>query len=67
MKLPRALSGAALAKTLEVLGYRIVRQSGRHMGLTTTEHAEHHLPVPNHDLLRVGSLQSLVTSRRTSQ
>ena len=37
MRLPRDLSGAALAKELEALGYRIVRQTGSHMRLTTTQ------------------------------
>ena len=37
MKLPRDLSGSDLARALQVLGYRVTRQTGSHMRLTTTE------------------------------
>ncbi len=60
MKLPRALSAAALARALALLGYRVVRQSGSHMRLTTTEHGEHHLTIPSHDPLRVGTLSAIL-------
>jgi len=60
MKLPRDLSGPALAKVLEVLGYRIVRQTGSHMRLTTHERGEHHLTIPNHDPLRLGTLSGVL-------
>ncbi len=46
MRLPRDLSGDDLAKTLKVLGYRVARQSGSHMRLTTLEHGEHHMISP---------------------
>ena len=47
MRLPRDLSGDDLAKTLKVLGYRVVRQTGSHMRLTTLEHGEHHMSFPH--------------------
>jgi predicted RNA binding protein YcfA (HicA-like mRNA interferase family) len=37
MKLPRDLSGEALAKALERLGYTVDRQTGSHIRLTTQE------------------------------
>lgn len=35
MRLPRDLSGEALAQRLRALGYRVTRQSGSHLRLTT--------------------------------
>lgn len=60
MKLPRDLAGAELAKALQVLGYRVTRQTGSHMRLITTEHGEHHVTVPAHGTLRVGTLAGVL-------
>ena len=61
MRLPRDVSGTDLAKALKVFGYRISRQSGSHLRLTTSQHGEHHLTIPNHDALRVGTLAGILT------
>jgi predicted RNA binding protein YcfA (HicA-like mRNA interferase family) len=37
MRLPRDLTGKKFAKMVEVLGYRIERQTGSHIRLTTTK------------------------------
>ncbi len=60
MKVPRDLSGRELAKALQVLGYRITRQTGSHIRLTTSERGEHHVTVPDHDPLRVGTLAGIL-------
>jgi predicted RNA binding protein YcfA (HicA-like mRNA interferase family) len=60
MRLPRDLSGAELAKRLERYGYRITRQTGSHMRLTTLTSGEHHITVPQHGDLRVGTLNSIL-------
>lgn len=60
MKLPRDLSGRGLAKALQVLGYRVTRQAGSHLRITTTTHGEHHVTVPDHDPLRVGTLGGIL-------
>jgi predicted RNA binding protein YcfA (HicA-like mRNA interferase family) len=60
VKLPRDLSGSDLARALQVLGYRVTRQTGSHMRLTTTERGEHHVTVPAHDALRVGTLAGIL-------
>ncbi|TKB54619.1 MAG: type II toxin-antitoxin system HicA family toxin [Nitrospira sp.] len=52
MRLPRDLSGSDLAQSLRKLGYSITRQTGSHLRLTTHEHGEHHLTIPQHDPLR---------------
>jgi predicted RNA binding protein YcfA (HicA-like mRNA interferase family) len=60
VRLPRDLSGRALAKALEVLGYEITRQTGSHLRLTTQEHGEHHVTIPDHKTLRVGTLAGIL-------
>jgi predicted RNA binding protein YcfA (HicA-like mRNA interferase family) len=60
MKLPRDLSGPRLAKSLEVLGYETTRQSGSHVRVTTIQNGEHHLTIPNHETLRVGTLAGIL-------
>ncbi len=59
MKLPRDVSGDDLAKALKKLGYEVTRQTGSHLRLTTTEGGQHHVTVPRHDPLRVGTLASM--------
>lgn len=60
MKLPRDLSGRNLAHALRVFGYAISRESGSHLRLTTTEHGEHHLTIPDHKSLRIGTLAAIL-------
>lgn len=60
MKLPRDLSGDGLAKALRAVGYKETRQTGSHMRLTTTENGEHHVTIPRHNPLRVGTLAAIL-------
>ena len=61
MKLPRSLSGAELTSALRRFGYRDVRQSGSHLRLSCeTPHGTHHLTIPLHDSLRVGTLAAIM-------
>ncbi len=60
MKLPRDITGLELAKTLDVLGYRITRQTGSHIRLTTQRPGEHHLTIPAHDPLNIGTLAAIL-------
>jgi predicted RNA binding protein YcfA (HicA-like mRNA interferase family) len=62
MKIPRSLSGLALAKKLEKLGYTTTRQSGSHIRLTTQLSGEHHITIPKHDPLKVGTLSSILSA-----
>jgi predicted RNA binding protein YcfA (HicA-like mRNA interferase family) len=55
MKLPRDLSGAELAKAPVKVGYRVTRQSGSHMRLSADLPAQHHITIPAHDPLKVGT------------
>lgn len=59
-KLPRDLSGAELIKRLEAFGYQVSRQTGSHIRLSKASDPVHHVTVPNHDPLRVGTLSSIL-------
>ena len=60
MKLPRDLSGLKLAKALARLGYEIDHQTGSHIRLMTQRVGEHHLTIPAHDPLKVGTLNAIL-------
>lgn len=60
MKLPRNISGNQLIKALEQLGYRVVRQTGSHVRLECAIPEKHHLTIPAHDPLRVGTLAAIL-------
>lgn len=60
MKMPRNLSGAQLIKALEYIGYQTTRQTGSHVRLTCPHPKEHHLTVPLHDPLRIGTLAAIL-------
>jgi predicted RNA binding protein YcfA (HicA-like mRNA interferase family) len=61
MKLPRDMGGQELAALLSRYGYKITRQTGSHMRLTSTSKGvEHHITVPEHKPLRVGTLSSIL-------
>ena len=60
MKLPRDLSGEELAKLLRKYGYKITRQTGSHMRLTTHMNGEHHITIPRHKPLKPGTLNSIL-------
>lgn len=61
MKLPRDVSGIQLIKALERLDYRVIRQTGSHVCLVCVACEEHHLTVPLHDPLRIGTLAAILT------
>lgn len=60
MKLPRDLDGDELARLLKPFGYEITRQVGSHMRLTTLQAGEHHVTIPRHTPLRVGTLNNIL-------
>jgi hypothetical protein len=57
MKLPRDLSGGELAKALSWLGSGVVRQSG----LTRGAPEQHHITIPAHDPLKLGTLAAILS------
>ena len=60
MKLPRDVSGPALAQALKAYGYAVTRQTGSHLRLTTQERGEHHITIPRHAPLRLGTLAAIL-------
>ena len=60
MKMPRDLTGDELAKSLGRFGYAITRQTGSHMRLTTQHRGEHHITVPRHNPLKIGTLSAIL-------
>lgn len=60
MKLPRDVAGAGLAKALSRIGYRVSRQTGSHIRLTIDSPAQHHVTIPAHDPLKVGTLAAIL-------
>ena len=63
MRVPRDLSGADLIKGLECFGYQVTRQTGSHIRLSCQSSAgQHHVTIPNHDPLRVGTLASILAA-----
>ena len=65
MRVPRDLSGADLVKRLERLGYGVTRQTGSHLRLTSAIRGEHHVTIPNHDPLRLGTLAAILAAVAT--
>ena len=63
MRLPRGVSGLDLAKRLRRYGYQVIRQTGSHMRLVSTlPTGEHHVTIPAHAALRVGTLRAILGS-----
>ena len=60
MRLPRDVSGLELAKARATLGYRVSRQTGSHIRMTTQSPGQHHVTVPAHDPIRLGTLAAIL-------
>lgn len=61
MKLPRDVSGADLIQVLcKSYGYRRVNQVGSHVILETSSPTHHRIAVPQHDHLRLGTLNAIL-------
>jgi predicted RNA binding protein YcfA (HicA-like mRNA interferase family) len=60
MKLPRDVSGQELERLLGKYGCEVNRQTGSHIRLTTQQKGEHHITIPAHKELRVGTLSAIL-------
>lgn len=67
MKLPRNLTGAQLIRALAKLGYAATRQSGSHVRLSCEVPLQHHITVPLHDPLRIGTLAAILADVADAQ
>lgn len=63
MRLPRDLSGHDLVRLLRRYAYHPTRQVGSHIRLESKlRGATHHVTIPDHDNVRVGTLNSILTN-----
>lgn len=68
MKLPRDISGADLIGVLcKHYGYERVNQEGSHVILQTESPVHHRISVPNHAILRLGTLNSILRAVASAQ
>ena len=61
MKLPRNIKAAELIKLLNQFGYTTSRQKGSHIRMTTLQNGKHHITVPNHNPIRPGTLNQIIS------
>jgi len=61
MKIPRNIDAQQFIKALQKYGYEPTRQTGSHIRLTTLQNGQHHITIPNHDPLRIGTLNAILT------
>ena len=61
MKVPRDLGGEELARLRGKFSYVATRQTGSHLRLTTSfRGTEHHITIPRHEPLKIGTLNSIL-------
>ncbi len=60
MKRPRNISARDIVNRLKPLGYRVTRQVGSHMRLTTDVRGQHHITIPNHKQLTIGKINAML-------
>jgi len=60
VKVPRDLSRQDLARRFERCGYRVTRQVGSHIRLSREGDPTHHLTIPAHAALEVGTLSDIL-------
>lgn len=59
-KIPQNLSGKDLIKKLKKFDYVQTRQIGSHIRLTTELNGIHHLTIPDHSPLKIGTLSNIL-------
>ena len=60
MRTPRDLSGSHLVRKLKQLGYEPTRQVGSHVRLTNDLKEQHHITIPMHDPIKIGTLSKII-------
>jgi predicted RNA binding protein YcfA (HicA-like mRNA interferase family) len=61
VKLSRDLSGWELVRALARQGYRVIRQTGSHVRLTSNlKENGHHITIPSHKPLKIGTFNSIL-------
>jgi predicted RNA binding protein YcfA (HicA-like mRNA interferase family) len=67
MKLPRNISARELVKSFGKIGYEVSRQRGSHTRLTCSFPKEHHITIPNHDPIKIGTLSAVLSEVATTR
>ena len=60
MKLPRDISFEIFIRSLKKYGYKVTRQTGSHQRLTTSKMGEHHITVPKHNPIKIGTMNNIL-------
>jgi predicted RNA binding protein YcfA (HicA-like mRNA interferase family) len=61
MKIPRDVNAIDLIKKLKKFNYEVSRQTGSHIRLTrTSESTTHHITIPNHNPIKIGTLNNIL-------
>jgi predicted RNA binding protein YcfA (HicA-like mRNA interferase family) len=62
VKLPRDIGGDELAGLLKRYEYKISRQEGSHIRLTSAlKGPQHHITIPRHKPIKIGTLNNILT------
>ena len=62
-KMPRSISGRDLVVFLSRYGYKVTRQKGSHVRLTSDlRGSEHKITIPNHQYIKIGTLNGIIGS-----
>ena len=61
MKIPRDIGSDNIIQLLKKYGYKITRQTGSHIRLTSNlKGTEHHITIPSHKDLKIGTINSIL-------
>ena len=61
MRIPRDISSGNLIKLLDKFDYKITRQTGSHIRLTSSfKEKEHHITIPTQKSLKIGTLNNII-------
>ena len=60
MRLPRDISAGDLIKSLQHFEYAVTRQTGSHIRLSTQQNGQHHITIPNHNPIKIGTLSAIL-------
>lgn len=67
MRLPRNIAARELIKSLAKIGYEVSRQKGSHIRLTCNYPKTHHVTIPDHDPIKIGTLSAILSDIASSR
>jgi predicted RNA binding protein YcfA (HicA-like mRNA interferase family) len=65
VKIPRDCTGPDLVRALRRFGYSVSRQPGSHIVMTTVRDGEHHVTIPNHRPIKIGTMHEILKNVAT--